>query len=78
MRTTHDVFHLAIPVHDLDEAQRATALGLMACCLSEFGYRQVRSTMLFNELLGQLIEDYPQTLREFMYRFTVFGRPSAS
>jgi hypothetical protein len=62
---------------DLDEAQRATALGLIACCLSESGYRQVRSTMLFNELLGQLIEDYPQTLREFMYRFTVFGRPSA-
>jgi uncharacterized protein len=29
MRTTHDVFHLAIPVHDLDEAQRfyVTELG---------------------------------------------------
>jgi extradiol dioxygenase family protein len=29
MRTTHDVFHLAIPVHDLDEAQRfyVTMLG---------------------------------------------------
>ena len=22
MRTTHDVFHLAIPVHDLDAAQQ--------------------------------------------------------
>jgi extradiol dioxygenase family protein len=29
MRTTHDVFHLAIPVHDLDEAQEfyVTQLG---------------------------------------------------
>src|SRR6202012_4368946 len=28
MRTTHDVFHLAIPVHDLDEAQDFYVSGL--------------------------------------------------
>jgi extradiol dioxygenase family protein len=33
MRTTHDVFHLAIPVHDLDAAQHFY-VGLLGCKLA--------------------------------------------
>jgi uncharacterized protein len=33
MRTTYDVFHLAIPVHDLDEAQEFY-VGLLGCKLA--------------------------------------------
>lgn len=61
---------------DLSHATRDAALAVIRASLSLEGYERTRTVMLFNQILGQLIDDYPGTLQEWMYRFTIFGAPS--
>ncbi len=61
----------------LTPRDRDQALAVVEASLSDAGYAQVRSAMALNENLGELIDDYRDTLTEFAYWFTVFGDPSA-
>ena len=56
---------------------RDRALAVVEASLSPAGHAQVRAVMALNENLGELIDDYRDTLTEFAYWFTVFGDPSA-
>ena len=55
---------------------RDRALAVVQASLSPAGYAQVRAAMALNANLGELIDDYRDTLTEFAYWFTVFGDPS--
>jgi hypothetical protein len=61
----------------LADLDRDRALAIVQESLSTEGYDQVRSAMALNENLGDLIDDYRDTLTEFAYWFTVFGTPSS-
>jgi len=60
----------------LDARDRDRALAVIGASLSPAGYAQVRAAMALNQNLGELIDDYRDTLTEFAYWFTVFGTPS--
>jgi hypothetical protein len=60
----------------LAERDRDRALAVIEASLSPAGYAQVRAAMALNQNLGELIDDYRDTLTEFAYWFTVFGTPS--
>lgn len=60
----------------LAEADRHRALSLVEASLSPAGYAQVRAAMALNANLGELVDDYRDTLTEFAYWVTVFGTPS--
>jgi hypothetical protein len=62
----------------LTAAQREAALAVMEASLSLEGFHVVRSAMKLNGALGEFIDDYRDTLREFAYHFTVFGDPATS
>ncbi len=61
----------------LDDSDRDRALAVVEASLSPAGYTQVRTAMALNANLGELIDDYRDTLTEFAYWFTVFGTPSS-
>ena len=61
----------------LDRGDRDRALAVIEASLSPAGYASVRAAMALNAHLGELIDDYRDTLTEFAYWFTVFGRPSS-
>lgn len=61
----------------LTEAQRALALAIIESSLSTEGAGLVRSAMKLNGALGELIDDYRDTLTEFTYWFTIFGDPAS-
>lgn len=61
----------------LEASDRERALAVIEASLSPAGYASVRATMKLNANLGELIDDYRDTLTEFAYWFTVFGRPSS-
>jgi hypothetical protein len=63
-------------LEDLTADRRAAVLGLVAACLSERGFDQVRDCMRLNAALGAIVDDYPDTLTEWLYRFTLFGEPA--
>jgi extradiol dioxygenase family protein len=60
MRTTHDVFHLAIPVHDLDEAQHfyVTKLG---CKLARRYHDRITLDFFGDQVVCHLTEGEPET-----------------
>ena len=60
----------------LSQGNRDRALAVIKASLSRSGYTTVRTTMALNESLGELIDDYRDTLTEYAYWFTVFGSPS--
>lgn len=60
-----------LPVDD-----RERALAVVEASLSPAGYAQVRTSMALNANLGELVDDYRDTLTEHAYWFTVFGTPS--
>ena len=62
----------------LPDPGRERALAVVEASLSPAGYAQVRAAMALNENLGELIDDYRDTLTEFAYWFTVFGDPSGA
>ncbi len=60
----------------LADGDRDRALAVVRASLSPAGYAQVRAAMALNASLGELVDDYRDTLTEFAYWFTVFGTPS--
>jgi uncharacterized protein len=58
MRTTHDVFHLAIPVHDLDEAERFY-VGMLGCKLARRYPDRVTLDFFGDQLVCHLTEGPP-------------------
>ncbi|MGH2851970.1 MAG: DUF3500 domain-containing protein [Solirubrobacteraceae bacterium] len=61
---------------DLTPSQRDAAMRVVRSTLSDRGYAEVRQLMALNEALGDFIRLYRETLREWIYWFTVFGEPS--
>ena len=62
---------------DLDDRQRQAVMELAAESLSAAGFADVQATMRLNGALGQLVDQYPDTLTEWAYWITLFGQPSA-
>jgi extradiol dioxygenase family protein len=60
MRTTSDVFHLAIPVHDLDEAQHFY-VGLLGCKLARRYPDRITVDFFGDQLVCHLTETGPPT-----------------
>lgn len=56
---------------------RDRALAVVEASLSPRGYAAVRTAMALNQNLGELVDDYRDTLTEFAYWFTVFGQPAS-
>lgn len=56
--------------------QRDAALALAEASLSADGFATVRAAMKLNAALGELIDDYQDTLQEFTYWLTIFGDPT--
>jgi hypothetical protein len=77
MRTTHDVFHLAIPTHDLDEAQQfyVTQLG---CKLARRYHDRITLDFFGDQVVCHLTEGEPADPRSLYPRhFGVTFRDAA-
>jgi hypothetical protein len=61
----------------LNDQLRRLILRIMEVSLSPEGYASVRNAMKLNGALGELVDDYRDTLTEFNYWFTVFGEPDS-
>ncbi|NEA36715.1 aldolase/citrate lyase family protein [Streptomyces sp. SID13031] len=61
----------------LEDGQRQRALDVIEASLSPEGFTLVRAAMKLNGALGELVDDYLDTLTEFAYWFTVFGEPES-
>jgi Protein of unknown function (DUF3500) len=61
---------------DLTLAQREAAMRVVAHSMSAAGLDAARNVMKLNEALGDLIGLYRDTLREWVYWFTIFAPPS--
>ncbi len=66
MRTTHDVFHLAIPVYDLDAAERFY-VGLLGCKLARRYADRVTLDFFGDQLVCHLTEGTPPDRPESLY-----------
>lgn len=60
---------------DLSPEQREAAMGMFAEAFSADGFAQIRTAMRINGELATIAGGYEDTLREWMYWVTVFGRP---
>lgn len=65
-------------LQDLTSAKRNAVLEVMRATLSTQGYDLARDVMRLNRDLGRLLDQYKDTLTEWMYWFTIFGSPSSS
>jgi len=61
---------------ELSQDQRDAAMAVFEAALSPQGFEQVRTNMRINAALGEIAPGYEDTLREYMYWFTIFGEPS--
>ena len=61
----------------LNDPLRKLILRVMEVSLSPEGYASVRNAMKLNGALGELVDDYRDTLTEFNYWFTIFGEPDS-
>jgi hypothetical protein len=66
MRTTDDVFHLAIPVHDLDEAQRFYVT-LLGCKLARRYDDRITVDFFGDQLVCHLTEEMATGRPESLY-----------
>jgi len=64
-------------LQDLSDQKRAAVLAVVRASLSARGYGQAREAMRLNGELGRLVDQYHDTLTEWMYWFSIFGRPSS-
>lgn len=69
----HGVF-----LDQLEQGQRDGALAIMEASLSAKGFSAARTAMRLNAALGELIQQYPDSLKEYAYFFAVYGTPSAT
>jgi hypothetical protein len=65
-------------LEDLEPAQRDRALAIVEASLSATGFTDTRTAMKLNAALGELIDQYRDTLTEYCYSFALFGTPSAT
>jgi hypothetical protein len=63
-------------LEDLPEPKRDAVMGVVRATLSTQGCNQTREVMRLNGQLGRLVGQYPDSLTEWMYWFSIFGRPS--
>jgi hypothetical protein len=73
----HFYVRQGVSLKELTEAQRAAAFGLLAAALSARGVKLTRDIMKLNETLAELSDDH-EFLGEWLYFFTVMGKPSAT
>lgn len=59
----------------LSAPHRRAALELIEASLSGEGFATVRAAMKLNGALGELVDDYRDSLQEFAYWLTIFGDP---
>jgi hypothetical protein len=64
-------------LQEVGEEARRAAMQLMAASLSTRGYGATRAVMRLNRTLGELVNDYADTLTEWMYFLTIFGEPDS-
>ncbi|HCU96817.1 MAG TPA: hypothetical protein DHU96_30525 [Actinobacteria bacterium] len=64
-------------LEDVPQQCRDAVLALVTACLSVRGAREVRDCMRLNAVLGEVVQDYRETLTEWMYRFSLFGMPDS-
>lgn len=62
---------------EMNAAQRELAFGLLRASLSARGLKLTRDIMRLNETLAELTNDH-EFLGEWLYHFTVMGKPSAT
>jgi hypothetical protein len=65
-------------LEDLEPAQRDGVLAVVEASLSATGFSDARTAMKLNAALGELIDQYRDTLSEYSYYFAVFGVPSTT
>jgi hypothetical protein len=63
-------------LEDIEPGQRDRALAIIEACLSATGFADTRTAMKLNAALGELIDQYRDTLTEYGYFFALFGTPS--
>ncbi|MTD53216.1 DUF3500 domain-containing protein [Amycolatopsis pithecellobii] len=63
---------------DVGQGQRDAALAVMEASLSAKGFSDARTAMRLNAALGELIGQYPGTLKEYAYFFALYGTPSVT
>ncbi|HWI74692.1 MAG TPA: DUF3500 domain-containing protein [Baekduia sp.] len=61
---------------DLTQPERDRVMTVVERTLSQEGYQEVRNVMRLNGLLGDFVNTYVDSLREWTYFFTIFGTPS--
>ena len=61
---------------DVGAAQREAAMNVIAASVSPEGFDEIRATMVSNQALGDFVNYWTDTLREYAYVFTIFGEPS--
>ncbi len=57
------------------DRQRSAAMSVIEASLSAHGYQQTRAIMKLNEVLGEYIQQYLDSLTEWSYFFAIFGEP---
>jgi Protein of unknown function (DUF3500) len=65
-------------LQDLERDTLAATLAVIEATLSNHGYGLTRDVMRLNGELGRLLNQYDDTLTEWMYWFSLFGEPSAT
>jgi len=73
----HFYVRQGVSLREMNDTQRAAAFGLMRASLSARGMELTRNIMRLNETLAELTNDH-EFLGEWLYYFTVMGKPSAS
>ena len=63
-------------LQNLSIEKRQGVLDVVQATLSDHGYQLARGVMKLNGDLGEFINQYPDTLTEWTYRFSIFGTPS--
>lgn len=62
-------------LRELGDEQRAAALGLFEASLSPEGYEDVRDAMRLNGELEMIVDDYHDSLGEWVFWISIFGQP---
>ncbi len=73
----HFYVRQGISLAEMTDAQRDAAFGLMKASLSARGIELTRNIMRLNETLAELSDDHV-FLGEWLYYFTILGKPSAT
>jgi len=78
-RWVNAFFHWMPPGLYLDDtgaAQQQAALEVIRASVSPQGFDEIRAVMVSNQALGDFVNYWTDTLREYAYVFTIFGEPS--